>query len=202
MTRKLTSLLGLLLLCLGSAWAQTEAPPFPVTLQKELAAKASNYTEVSLDKRMLSFASSFMGKGQDNQQAKHLIENLNGIYVRTYEFEKEGEYTQADLAAIRRQFAGQEWSPMVRERSKGDGGNTDIYMKMVGGQIQGMVVLDAEPKELNFVYISGPIRPEELGELGGNFGVPNLNTGAGHQEGKPSGAGQTKATPSPKGDEQ
>ena len=36
----------------------------------------------------------------------------------------------------------------------------------------GQAILDAEPKELDFVYISGPIRPEDLKDLSGNFGIP------------------------------
>ena len=39
-----------------SARAQT-TPPFPVTLEKQLAERASNYTDVTLDRRMLDFAS-------------------------------------------------------------------------------------------------------------------------------------------------
>ena len=40
--------------------AQSSEAPFPVTLQKQLAERAANYTEVSLDKKMLAFASRFM----------------------------------------------------------------------------------------------------------------------------------------------
>jgi hypothetical protein len=45
-------------------------------------------------------------------------------------------------------------------------------MKIVDGKIQGMFVLDAESKELDFVYIAGTVDPAELSRLGGNFGIP------------------------------
>ena len=170
--RKLSMItaLGTCLLAL-SAGAQSITPPFPVTLEKELAARASNYTEVSMDKKMLAFAGKFMSGKHEDVEAKRMIENLDGIYVREYDFDKAGQYTDADLERIRSQFRGSEWSPMVRERSK-KGAGTDIYVKTVGGKMQGMFVLDAEPNELSFVYIAGALNPAELSNLGGSFGIP------------------------------
>jgi hypothetical protein len=34
-----------------------------------------------------------------------------------------------------------------------------------------MFILNSEPKELNFVFISGPIHPEDLDSINGNFGI-------------------------------
>jgi len=155
---------------------QSEQSPFPEALGKQLAARASNYTEVTLDRNMLQFASRFMDKGED-AEGKRIISKLNGVYVRTYEFDKEGEYTPADLENIRRQFQGPEWSSLVRSRSKNASDDSDVYMKMVNGEVQGMFVLNAESRELDFVYISGPIRPEDLKDISGNFGIPAIEHG-------------------------
>jgi hypothetical protein len=155
-----------------SAAAQNTTPPFPVTLEKELAGRASNYTEVSMDKKMLEFAGKFMSQEDEDVDTKRLIEKLDGIYVREYDFDKPGQYTVADLESIRRQFKGAEWSPMVRERSKNGQADTDIYMKIVDGKMQGLFVLDAESKELDMVYIAGTLDPAELSKLDGNFGIP------------------------------
>lgn len=174
----------LLLLTALPAVAQS-APAFPVQLQKELAARASDYTDVTLDKHMLSFASQFMDKSGQDQQTRQMLQNLKGIYVHTYTFAKPGAYTEADLEQIRSQFHGSEWVPMVRERSKNHSEDTDVYMKMVHGQNEGMFVLDAEPKELDFVYISGHIDPKDLSGLGGNFGIPKLPATASGKAGKP-----------------
>lgn len=154
-----------------SVAAQATQPPFPVTIEKQLAARASEYTEVTLDRKMLAFASHFMDN-EDDAEGKRIVARLNGVYVRTYEFEKPGQYTPEDLDAIRRQFQTAEWSPMVKQRSKNGSDDSDVYMKLVNGEVQGMFVLNAEPKELNFVYIDGPIRPEDLSDISGNFGIP------------------------------
>jgi Domain of unknown function (DUF4252) len=155
-----------------SAGAQNGAPPFPATLEKKLAARASNYTEVSMDKKMLNFAGKFLSKQDDDVEAKQIIEKLDGIYVREYDFDQPGQYTAADLERIRSQFQGSEWSPMIRERSKTGQANTDIYMKIVDGKMQGMFVLDAESKELDLIYIAGALDPADLSKLDGNFGIP------------------------------
>jgi len=179
-SRGLSLILACGLLLVLPIIAQDTQPDFPVTLDKKLAARATNVNEVTMDKKMLSFASQFLdAKRKNDQQAKHLIQNLNGIYVREYDFDKAGQYTADDLQAIRKQFLGPEWNPMVKERSKKNGADTDVYVKMVHGEVQGMFVLDAEPRELSLVYISGLIRPEDLKDLSGNFGIPNIGTGNG-----------------------
>lgn len=169
--RTIVAILAALLTC--SAALTQENSHFPVTLQKQLAARASNYTEVNLDRKMLAFASHFMDKNND-AATRHLIEKLNGVYVRTYEFSKPGQYTAADLQSIRRQFQTSAWSPMVRDHSKDGSSNSDIYIKSEGNEILGMFILDAEPQELDFVYISGPINLDDLSAMGGNFGIPKL----------------------------
>lgn len=171
-TRLALAVLGLGSLAVLPAAAQTSPSPFPVTIEKQLATRASDYTEVTLDRKMLDFASHFM-KNEDDAEGKRIIAKLNGIYVRTYEFDKPGQYTPEDLEAIRRQFQSSEWNPIVRERSKNATDDSDIYMKVVNGEIQGMFILNAEAKELNFVYIDGPIHPEDLADIGGNFGIPS-----------------------------
>ncbi len=156
----------------GAGLPAVAQSPFPVTLQKQLADRAANYTEVSLDRKMLAFASRFMND-KDDAEGKRIVEKLNGVYVRSYEFDKPGQYTTADLDAIRRQFDTPEWTSLVKTRSRDGSDDADIYMKLVNDEVQGMFVLDAESKELNFVYISGPIRPEDLKDLSGNFGIPS-----------------------------
>ncbi|MGC1782911.1 MAG: DUF4252 domain-containing protein [Acidobacteriaceae bacterium] len=175
-------LAGALLTAIPAIAQDAQQPGFPVLpagLEKQLAERASNVSEVTLNKNMLNFGSQFLdSKKTDDQQAKNLIQKLNAIYVRDYEFDQPGAYTAEDLKTIRRRFLGPEWSPMVQERSKKGGDNTDVFVKLVNGEIHGMFVLDAEPKELSLVYISGTINPHELGQLSGNFGIPKINTGS------------------------
>jgi hypothetical protein len=155
--------------------AQTSPLPLPPPVEKELAAKASNVTEVTLGKNMLAFASKFMnGKDADDAATRRLIEGLDGIYVREYEFDKEGEYSMEDIQRLRAYFETSEWSPVVRERERKSGETTDVMVKLVNGDPHGMFILSVEPKELSIVLILGPVRMEDLSKLRGIGGLGAL----------------------------
>ena len=157
-----------------SAGAQTGLP-LPPPVEKELAARASNVTEVTLGKNMLNFAAKFLkDDDKDEEATRHLIEGLEGIYVREYEFDKEGEYSKEEIDKLRQYFETDDWSPMVKEREKKTGETTDVMMKLVNGEPHGIFVLTAEPKELTIVLILGPIRMEDLGKLKGVGGLSVL----------------------------
>lgn len=168
------SMLGAAFLC-ATALAQSSPLQLPAPLEKELAARASNVTEVTLGKDMLAFAAKFMnGDDKNDAAARQLIEGLDGIYVRDYEFDKPGQYSIDELESLRRAFGTPEWTPIVHVRERNSGETTDVLVKMVNGESRGMFVLDAEPKELAIVLILGPIRMDELGALKGLGGLGAL----------------------------
>ena len=157
------------------ALAQNSPLPLPAPVEKELAAHASNVTEVTLGKNMLAFAAKFMnGDNKNDVATRRLIEGLDGIYVREYEFEKPGEYSMVDINKLRQYFETPEWTPIVHERDVKSGETTDVMMKMINGESRGMFVLSAEPKELSIVMILGPIRMDELNQLKGLGGLGGL----------------------------
>lgn len=150
--------------------------PLPSPVEKELAARASDVTEVTLDKNMLGFAAKFLNEKDDDQShVRKLISGLKGIYVREYEFDKDGQYSLDDVARLRSYFETPEWSPIVRERERKSNETTDVMMKMVNGEPQGIFVLEAEPKELTIVLILGPVHMEDLGALSGLSGLGSLS---------------------------
>jgi len=155
--------------------AQTPPMLLPAPVEKDLAARAANVTEVTLGKNMLEFAAKFM-KDKDGTDAatRRLVMGLDGIYVRDYEFEKPGEYSLEHAEQIRQAFNTPEWSSMVRERERKTGESTDVMVKMVNGESRGLFVLSAEPKELAVVLILGPIRMDDLDKVMGMTGVGGM----------------------------
>src|SRR5579872_537422 len=98
-------------------------------LPPHLGAKARETVEVTLDSNMLQLAGKFLSSKGDEAEAKKLIAGLKSIVVRSFEFEKEGAYSDADVEAIRAQFRGPGWSRMVGVHSRKDHDNTDVYVK-------------------------------------------------------------------------
>jgi hypothetical protein len=157
------------------AWAQSDPLPPTSALEKQLAARASDVTEVTLSKTMLAFAAKILnGKNEDDAATRRLIEGLDGIYVRDYEFDKPGEFTPEDVEQLRKQFETAEWSSLVKERARKTGESTDVMVKLVNGESHGMFILDVEPKELTIVLILGPIKMEDLAKLKGIGGLSAL----------------------------
>lgn len=157
------------------ALAQNSPLNIPPQIEKDLSARATNVTEVTLGKNMLNFAAKFMDKkDKDDAAAQQLIQNLDGIYVRDYEFDKPGEYSLDELEQLHKSFEGPEWSTIVSDREKKSGETTYVMVKTVNGQSAGLFVFSAEPKELSIVLILGPIRMDQLGELKGLGGLSAL----------------------------
>jgi hypothetical protein len=149
----------------------------PATLDR-LADKATEVVDVTLDGSMLQLASRFLSdKDPDEARVKKLVAGLKGVYVKSFEFEKAGEYEESDVIALRAQLKGPRWSRIVGVRSKKNGDNADIFIGSDGGQVTGLVVIAAEPRELTVVSIVGSIKPEDLRDLGGNFGIPRMEIG-------------------------
>ena len=144
-------------------------------LTAKLEAKASKTVDVSLDQSMLKFACQFLDqKDQDQAKAKKICSNMQGIYVHSFEFDKEGDYSEQDLNEVRASLKAPVWSRIVNVKSKKDGENVEVYFKKEGEKFTGLVVIATQPTSLTFVNIMGPIDPEDLAKLGGQFGIPEM----------------------------
>lgn len=138
-----------------------------------LADKAAETTDVTLDGPMLRLAAKFLSADDpDERSVRDLVRNLQGIYVRSYEFDHDGDYDKSIVAKVRSQL-GPNWKPLVTVRSRLKE-NTDILVDMRGDNVVGMLVLSAEPRELTMVNIVGPIDIDKLASLEGEFGIPHV----------------------------
>src|SRR5258706_13110711 len=80
-----------------------------VILEK-LAAKAEESMDVTVSGSMLRLAAKFISdRDADAAKIRNLIAGLDGIYVRSFTFAREGEYTMADVDAVRAQVQAPPW---------------------------------------------------------------------------------------------
>ncbi len=141
----------------------------------KLAARASDTVDVTLDSSMLKLASKFLSNDdEDEAQVKKLVAGLKGIYVKTFEFKNAGEYSMADLEGVRSQLKAPDWQRIVGVHSKDEGENVEVYIKPEGKGIGGLAIIAAAPKELTLVNLVGPIDLDTLSELGGHYGIPEV----------------------------
>jgi hypothetical protein len=155
---------ALTLLVSANGWAQSFQIPDRI---EKLGAKARETVNITLDGPLLQLAGQFMGANE--QQIKQLVSNLKAVHVRHYEFDSAGQFSDADVEAIRAQLKSG-WSRIVDARE--DDEHTEIYVKQEKEQIAGLVLISAERRELAIVHIDGPIDLRQLSLLGGHLGIP------------------------------
>src|SRR3954470_21463278 len=70
-----------------------------------LANRASETVDVKLDEHLMqTTAKFFSGKDSDDAEIRDLIKNVKGIYVKSFSFEKENEYSWAEIESVRSQL--------------------------------------------------------------------------------------------------
>jgi hypothetical protein len=139
---------------------------------------AKSSTEVNLDRKMLAMAAKFAGSDSDDKDDKDeakLANKLEFVIVRSYEYEKPGQYNMADVEEFQRRLESGGWSHIVKTRSATE--NTDVCVKTdENGAFSELVVISAEPTELTFVHLKGHMSMDELTKAGAKYGVPQTGT--------------------------
>jgi hypothetical protein len=167
----LTSLVLLLL---------TPASSFAQRLQLDslirLESLASEKVNIDIDPGMLKFASAFLKGPGDEAEMKKMLSELKGIYVRTFEFDREVD-TSRDLEPIRKQLTTGSWVRLIGVDSKRDSESVEIYSWRQGNDSGGLAILVTGPNEVAVVNIVGPFDLARLAALRG-LGVPDLSGNA------------------------
>ncbi len=153
------------------------APEVPLKLPSfdALASKAVESVNVTLDSRLLGIAAGFLDPSKpEDADARALIEGLKGIYVRSYEFDRDFTYPSAEVDSLRRQVSSGGWQQIVSVHGRRDPDSVDIYMSLDGGKANGLLIIASEPREFTVVNIVGSIDLQKLQRLQGRFGIPKL----------------------------
>lgn len=152
------------------AFAQKLHIDFP-----DLEDRADEVVDITLDASMLRLAGKFLsGTDADEREIRQLLSGLQGIYVRSYTFSKDGEYDRKLIDRVKSQL-GATWKPLVTVRSKTKE-NVNILADMRGERVVGMVIIASEPREFTIVNIVGNIDIDRLSKLEGEFGIPRITT--------------------------
>ncbi|HLK71788.1 MAG TPA: DUF4252 domain-containing protein [Steroidobacteraceae bacterium] len=141
-----------------------------------LAQKASEAVNISLDPSMLGIANAFLSadpRSSDND-VKSLVNGIQGIYVRSYSFNRAGAYSKADIDSVRAQLTNPAWVALVSTHDSAQ--NADIYIRRRGDRTEGMAIITTEPRQFTIVNIVGNIDLAKLASLQGKFGIPSVSS--------------------------
>ena len=167
------ALLSLLLTAGMNVSARAQDARLQLSTLDHLAGKATETVDVNINEKLLQLTSKFFGNDAEDKEIKALISGLKGIYVKSFEFEKEGEYSAADVELIRTQLKSSAWTKIIGVVSRKEG-DIEVYLMSNGNEISGLAVLSVEPKELTVVNIIGPVDIAKLALLEDQFGIPDL----------------------------
>lgn len=139
-----------------------------------LADQAEQTVDVNLEGAMLRLATQFLSsRDPDSRRIKEAVSGLTGIYVRSFEFDDRGVYSAADLQKVRSQLDST-WQRIVTVRSKHKD-NVEVFVRPGDKVARGIVIIAAEPTEFTVVQLVGDIDLEKLGDLNGEFGIPDID---------------------------
>ena len=172
--KKTTIFACVLLSMLAAAPGYAQGARLQLDRLDRLAATAKEAVNVTLDGNMVQQAAALGGKEPDAKMHE-ILRSLKGLYVRTFEFDVPGGYTDQDVEAIRAQLKAPGWSRIVSVRERGE--LTEIYMFNEPAGSGGLAIIAAEAKELTVVNLIGRINIAQLAALGVQLGVPLIPKG-------------------------
>jgi hypothetical protein len=141
----------------------------------ELAQKATGSVDITLDGDMLKSATYLMGvaggHNSGNADLSSVAAGLKAITVRSFTFDKPDMYSRQAVDGVLAQVDVPGWQKIVSVRDKGE--RVEIHMRQ-NSEDGGLLIVTEEPKELTIVNIAGKINMDQLRQLQGHLGVPNM----------------------------
>jgi hypothetical protein len=143
--------------------------------------------EVNLRGSLLKLAAA--AAGDDEPEARLMLENLRAVTVRVYAAGSERPRFLSSMNAIGDDFERDGWMTMVRVRSIPGSDNEDgdvwVYVLDDGDSFGGMAVMaiandeddeDGDGETAVFVHIDGTISPDDVALLSKRFGDVDIST--------------------------
>ncbi len=122
---------------------------------------------INLGGTMLNFVG--MMTSSESPETADLISKLKGIRVQIYTMDENADAAKDQFGKIKSSLKASGWEPIVQINEEDE--QVLVYMKMDGGNMQGMTVMVVGDGEAVFVNIIGQLNPAELGKVMESFDV-------------------------------
>jgi hypothetical protein len=152
------------------------SPKLNIPDYPHLRAKASETVDVSVGGFLLGLARMFTRDEAETDPALNLLKDIDSVKVRSYKFDSDTAYSKADIDSVRNQLRGPEWNAIAQVHKREPQQDVDVFICVEeSGKTCGLAVIAVEPREFTIVSIVGSIDLDRLGELEGEFGIPELS---------------------------
>jgi hypothetical protein len=168
-----------LLACLAlPLLGHAETPELTLPSFSGLQQKATESVDISIG----SFALSMLGWAMDDHDAtdadlKSTLQGLKAVHVRSYRFDSDAMYREADLDAIRSQLSAPGWSHLVQVRDRNKHENVDICIALDDHssqrKIKGLAIVVSDPRGFTVLNIIGAIDLDRAARVQKALGIPD-----------------------------
>jgi hypothetical protein len=167
--------IALVLALAAAAPAEAAKPKVRMPDFSHLQAKAVETVDVDVGGILLSIARRVTRDEANTDPAIRLLHDIESVKVRSFTFDSDDAYSQADVDSVRNQLRGPEWSALAAIHKRNPREDVDVFICVEDGKTCGLAVISAEERELTFVNIVGNIDIDRLAELEGEFGIPRVS---------------------------
>ena len=141
----------------------------------DLAKKATQTVDITLDSDMLKSATGMLGGSGGHKggggNLSNVVDGLKAITVRSFTFDKPDMYSEQEVAGVLAQVDAPGWKKIISVREKGE--HVEIHMRENSAD-GGLLIVAEQPKELTIVNLAGKINLDQLRQLQGHMGVPSM----------------------------
>ena len=116
---------------------------------------------INLGGTMLNFVG--MMSSTESPETSELISKLKGIRVQMYAIDENADAAKTQFSKVKGNLKSSGWEPIVQINEEDE--QVLIYMKMAGGNMEGLTVMVVDEEEAVFVNIIGQLNPAELGKV-------------------------------------
>ena len=116
---------------------------------------------INLGGTMLNFVG--MMSSEESPETSELISKLKGIRVQMYAIDENADAAKTQFSKVKGNLKSSGWEPIVQINEEDE--QVLIYMKMAGGNMEGLTVMVVDEEEAVFVNIIGQLNPAELGKV-------------------------------------
>ena len=172
-----TALLALLLFC-ASPTTRAQDARLQLDRLDRLAANATESVEITMNDVQVQFLKKLVSLSEsDRSKLKGLLSKLKGIYIRGYEFARDGEYSDGDVDEIRAQLRAPGWERIVEVRNRSE--SDEVFFMPRNDEIAGFAAISTEPRKVCVINIVGPMDMDDMTLLDREFhltrcGGPNI----------------------------
>ena len=139
-------LVFVLALAIAPVWAQKLDFNFD-----KLAAKAKDKAEINIEADQIEKMAGDL---------KLPIDAISTVVVRHYEFDQPGQFSDADVAGLRKQALDGGWTRFLNVKESNE--STEIFSLTQGGKTAGFLLIATEAKEFTVVYVAWTISVAQL----------------------------------------